>query len=138
MKIELLSNERIVAVMSDKVMTLTNSRLIVSKKKYSRSCRLEDISSIEVSFLGDIHYLLGYIISAICVSQFCLNIEDNRTSIWIVLGSCLIAFLIWWRWHRILFSVASKNGNEINIMVNAKYYKEIFDFKNQIEMERNN
>jgi hypothetical protein len=137
MEILLMPEEQIVVSSEDKRIVLTNVRLLIAGKSYSYSLFLEEISSIEVFYYGDLYYLLVVLVVVFCGEQFLLTVDNNTAFLAIQIGSCITAIIFWWCFHRAKISINSKSGKEINVMVNQKAVKKIPDFLYQIELQKN-
>jgi hypothetical protein len=132
----LLPEEELIVQSDDKMLLLTNMRIIVQKRFTSSYVFLEEIGSIEVSYFGDLYYLLASIIVVYTLEHFLLFTEDDSFIIITHIISCAVIILLWWIYHRVVILVRTKNGKKTDIMVAKSAYGKIPDFVNKIQLER--
>lgn len=134
----LLPNEELVIVAEDEKIVLTNMRLLLNSKSYLTTLFLEEICLVEVSYFGDVYYMLLGLVIVFCGEQFLLDIESNVALVFIQLLSCVTVILVWRFFMRARILITSTSGKEMAIMVNKSAFPKIPDFVRKIQYQKNN
>lgn len=137
MSIPLLPGEELIVTSENGAVTLTNKRLLITGNASFSSVYLEDISSIQVSYYGDVYYLAVVMVLVFSIEQFALNIEDRMVFLAIQFASCVAVAFVWWLFRRAVISVNTKARKEFLIPVNKKGFSKIPDFIDRIHVEKN-
>jgi len=132
---ELFSQEEIILISDDKLVTITNKRIEIVNKVTSESMFWEEVEKIEVYRYVDIYILIVCIMGVFVAEQILLPAGVTFFLI-IQLLSIIVIFLAWLLFHRSVISIISITGKKINITVNFRARKKLQELKNKIEMVR--
>ncbi len=126
----LLNNEKIIKQSNNRIVTLSNIRVLYSAKKFGEahviSILLKNISSIEIRYKS---YLL--LVALAIISIIVTFISGINFFIGISFSAICIALFLITRKHYLIIS--SNGGSKIDLQIKGMKTNDVLDFLNQVE-----